>query len=77
MHFVPEDGIYTYFRFNDNETVMVVINKNKQAKTLVTERFSEIIGGFSSGREIINSYELTDISEIQVPAKSAMIIELK
>ncbi|KAF0237576.1 MAG: alpha amylase catalytic [Prolixibacteraceae bacterium] len=77
MHFVPEDGIYTYFRFNDNETVMIVINKNKQAKTLVNERFSEIMGGFASGREIINSYELTDISEVQVPAKSAMIIELK
>ena len=77
MHFVPEDGIYTYFRYNNNETVMVVLNKNKQAKTLATERFSEIISGFTSGREIINSDEITDLSEIKVPAKSVMIIELK
>ena len=76
MHFIPEDGIYTYFRYNDNETVMVVLNKNKQVKTLVTERFSEIMRGFSSGREIISSNEIIDLSEIKIPAKSVMIIEL-
>jgi neopullulanase len=43
MHFMPEDGIYTYFRYNDNETVMVVLNKNKQPKTLVTQRNNERI----------------------------------
>ncbi|MDO8952081.1 MAG: glycoside hydrolase family 13 protein [Draconibacterium sp.] len=77
IHFVPEDGVYTYFRYNGDEAVMVVLNKNKQVKTIVTERFSEIMSGFSLGREVINSYEITDLSEIKVPAQSVMIIELK
>jgi glycosidase len=77
MHFVPEDGIYTYFRYNDDETVMVVLNKNPGKKMLSTERFSEIMKGYSSGKEIITSTTISDLSEIKVPAKAAMIIELK
>jgi glycosidase len=53
MHFVPKEGLYTYFRYNENEVVMVVLNKNREAKTLSTERFSELMKGYSSGKEII------------------------
>ncbi|SHI35525.1 Glycosidase [Tangfeifania diversioriginum] len=77
MHFVPENGIYTYFRYNENEVVMVVLNKNREGKTFPTERFSEIIEGYSSGKEIITSESISDLSELKVPAKAAMIIELK
>ncbi len=77
MHFVPEDGIYTYFRYNDNETVMVILNKNENEKNLPTARFAERMQGFNSGKDIISSTEINDLSAIKVPAKSAMIIELK
>lgn len=77
MHFVPENGIYTYFRYNADEAVMVVLNKNELESTLTTDRFNEIISGYKSGRDIISSTQIPDISEIKVPAKSAMIIELK
>ncbi len=77
VHFVPEDGIYTYFRYNDNEAVMVILNKNETDKVLTTDRFKEIVAGFKSGNDIISSTQINDISEINVPAKSAMIIELK
>jgi glycosidase len=77
MHFVPEDGIYTYFRYNEDEAVMVVLNKNREEKMLSTERFGEIMKGYSSGKEIITSSKIFHLSEIKVPAEAAMIIELK
>lgn len=77
MHFVPEDGIYSFFRYNENEAVMVVLNKNSEEKTLSTERFSEITKGYTSGKEIITSTNISDLSEIEVMARSAMIVELK
>jgi glycosidase len=77
MHFVPENGIYTYFRYNEDETVMVILNKNIEEKTLPTERFSEIMENYSSGKEIITSTTIHDLSEIKVPAKAAIILELK
>ncbi len=77
MHFVPQDGIYTYFRYDNNEAVMVVLNKNKTEKTVSTNRFSEIIKEFKTGNEIISGKIVEDISEIKIPAKTAMIVELQ
>ncbi|NOR74670.1 MAG: alpha-amylase [Draconibacterium sp.] len=77
VHFVPEDGIYTYFRFNDEEAVMVILNKNETDKILATERFKEIISNYSVGNDIISPTKISDISKINISAKSAMIIELK
>lgn len=76
MHFAPQDGIYTYFRYDNNALVMVVLNKNESVKILKTNRFKEIIEGRKSGMEIILSKQINDLSEIAVPPKSAMIIEL-
>ncbi|MBW6537210.1 MAG: cyclomaltodextrinase C-terminal domain-containing protein, partial [Mariniphaga sp.] len=77
MHFVPEDGIYTYFRYKEDEAVMIVLNKNNEEKTLSTERFGEILKGYSSGREIISGTTISNLSKLKVPTKAAMIIELK
>jgi glycosidase len=77
MHFVPQDGIYVYFRYNDNKVVMIALNKNETEKKVDTKRFSEITNGYQKGREIITSKEILNISEIIIPAKTAMIIELQ
>lgn len=77
MHFVPENGVYTFFRYNNDETIMVILNKNKSQTLLTTSRFSEIMNGFTTGNEIITSTVIKNLSVIEVPAKSAMIIELK
>ncbi len=76
MHFAPEDGTYTFFRYNNNEAVMVVLNKNENSKTLLTDRYEEVMGGFSRGKEIISGNELNSLEQIEIPGKSAAIIEL-
>ncbi len=75
-HFVPENGIYVFFRYNKEKTIMVILNKNGSETVLPTEKFSERMHGFSSGKDLITSQNLDDLSEIRVPARSAMIIEL-
>ncbi len=77
MHFVPQDGVYTYFRYNNDEAVMVLLNKNETEKTVSTSRFSEIINRYKSGKEIIMGKLIEDISEIKIPAKTALIVELQ
>lgn len=77
MHFVPEEATYTYFRYTDDEAVMVILNKNTEAKTIKTGRFEEVISCYTSGKEIISGKEIYDISEVTIPAKSAVIIELR
>ena len=56
---------------------MVVLNNNESAQMLKTDRFSEMMGNYTSGKEIISGATITDLKNLKVPAKSALIIELK
>lgn len=77
VHFVPENGVYVYFRTDEKETVMVILNKNKEQKELNTNRFGEVMGNFAKGYEIITGKAIDGLEEIKVPAMAAMIIELQ
>jgi glycosidase len=77
IHFVPEDGIYVYFRSSDKQKVMVVLNKNQQEKTLATSRFAEAMGDARSGKDVISETVIPDLANLKIPGLSAMIIELK
>ena len=77
MQFVPEHNVYVYFRYTDSETVMVVINNNKETQELDLKRFSEIIKKSKSGHEILSNKTILFENNLNVEGKSAMIIELQ
>ena len=76
-HFAPQDGVYVYFRYNDDHAVMVVLNKAPEEKTISCDRFKEVTAGYHSGKEIITSSNIEDLQHMTVPGRTAMIIELK
>jgi len=76
-HFAPNEGVYVYFRTNEKEKVMVVLNKNKEEKTIATDRYSEVMGNCTSGKEVISGKNIIDLKSLKVPAMSSLIIEMK
>jgi glycosidase len=76
MQFVPENGIYVYFRYDETETVMVVLNNNPNDMTLDLERFEERIEGFDRGKDILSGEKFKMAESIELNPKSARIIEL-
>ncbi len=74
--FVPENNCYVYFRHNDDEKIMVVINNNPQKMTLDLSRFREMLHSSSSGKEIISDRSIQIDETLNVRGKTAMIIEL-
>jgi neopullulanase len=76
-HFIPGNNIYVYFRYNENDCVMVVLNNNSTPKTLNTRHFSEMLAKYKSGFDIISKTEIQNLNTLELPAKGAMIIELK
>ncbi|GAB4186192.1 MAG: glycoside hydrolase family 13 protein [Thermoflexibacter sp.] len=76
-HFIPDNDIYVYFRHDEQEKVMVIIHTGKEDKKLNTKRFEEFLKGINKGKEIISGQTLADLQEINLPAQSAMIIELE
>ncbi|WP_298732466.1 glycoside hydrolase family 13 protein [uncultured Chitinophaga sp.] len=77
MQYVPENGVYVYFRYNEAKTVMVIMNGDDKAQELSTHRFTERIGSFSKGLDVISGQEQSITDTIQVPAFTTLVLELK
>lgn len=78
MQFTPFDGgIYVYFRYTDKQTVMVVSNTKNTDSSVPTANFAEVIKGAKSAKNIMTGEVLNDITNIKVPAMTALILELK
>jgi glycosidase len=75
MQFIPQHGIYVYFRYDDNKTVMVVYNSNEKEASTTTEYFAERINGAKKARNVISD-ETTDLDKLTIPGKSTLILEL-
>lgn len=76
-HFNPDNGVYTYFRHNQNQTVMVIINNGYEQKEIDGGKLQEILSRFSAGTDIISGQQLTNLSKIDLAPRTAMIIELR
>jgi glycosidase len=77
MQYAPEKGVYVYFRYNDTKTVMVIMNANDKAQDLPAGRFSERIGRFTKGLDIITDKEQSITDTINVPAFTTLVLELR
>ena len=75
-HFLPDDGIYCYFRYTDNQTVMVLVNKNAKAKEVNIERFNEmnIIG--RQVRDVVTGKEMKLKDTHKFAGKTVTILEI-
>ena len=76
-HYVPDNNVYVYFRYNEKETVMLIINNNSEKQTLKTNRFKESIQNLKSGKEVLSGTTFDLNNTIEIEGKSALILELK
>jgi neopullulanase len=76
MQFVPADGMYTYFRYDDANTVMVVLNTANVDKTLDTSRFAERMSGFSTAKNVVTGEVVGDLGRLTVGRNSALVLAL-
>ena len=76
-HYIPENNVYVYFRYNEKESVMVVVNNNEEKQTFKTNRFAENIKKYQSGKDIFTEKTFDLKNDITIDGKSVMILELK
>jgi glycosidase len=78
MQYIPQKGIYVYFRYDDKKTVMVVYNSRdkEQTTTTTTDRYFERVKGAKKARNIITD-ETVDLSNLTIPGKSTLVLELE
>ncbi|GEO11483.1 glycoside hydrolase family 13 protein [Segetibacter aerophilus] len=76
VQYVPNEGIYVYFRYDNNKTIMVATNTNDKETKLETKRFSERMNGFTRARNVMTSETISNVSTLTLPAKTAIVLEL-
>ncbi|MEP7237981.1 MAG: glycoside hydrolase family 13 protein [Ferruginibacter sp.] len=75
MQFVPQDGVYVYFRYDDKQTVMVVMNTAKENKAVALKRFEERTSGFNKMKNILTG-SVTDIKDFNLDSYNSTVYEL-
>ncbi|MGH2643195.1 MAG: cyclomaltodextrinase C-terminal domain-containing protein, partial [Chitinophagaceae bacterium] len=77
MQYVPENNIYVYFRYDDQSTVMIIMNANDKAETLTTSRFIERMKGFTKAKNVITGESLYELRQIEVQPDQTLVLELE
>ena len=77
MHFIPKDGIYVYFRYNDDQKVMIIFNKNQNETTIDLSRYAEMLKGKTIGTDVLDGKVFSLDNKIQVAKNGATILDLK
>lgn len=76
LQFAPYDGLYVYFRYNNEKMIMVIMNKNNREVMVDTKRFAEILKNRSTATNEFSG-EKSDIKQgIKVQPKTAAVFEI-
>jgi neopullulanase len=75
--FIPEEGVYVFFRYDKDKTIMVVLNTNKLEKRIKTKRFNEFLEGAKTLKDIVSEELINEFSELTIDKNSIRIMEVQ
>ncbi len=77
MHFTPVGNVYAYFRYDDDDTIMVVLNHGEDDVDLGLARFAERLQGATRARNVLDDKVVKLRKRIKVPARSALVLDIE
>jgi glycosidase len=76
-HYLPQNGVYVYFRKYKKELVMVLINNNISDASVSSKRFYEILDDKTQGISVLKKQVYDLSNNIHVPGKTALVLDLQ
>lgn len=77
MQYVPEEGVFVYFRYDNKQTVMCVMNQNDKPATINLSRFKERIKEYTKALDVATGTEFTLEPTLTVGEKYLLVMELR
>ncbi len=77
MQFTPVDGVYVYFRYNSQQTIMCAMNTNDKPATIALSRFAERLRGYTKGVDVVSSQTIKLGDSLALRPMSNWVLELK
>ncbi len=75
MQFAPKEGEYVFFRYDDSQTIMTVLNTAKKTKNIFIQNYAERTNGFTKMKNIFTN-EIAPLKDFSVEAKGSGVWEL-
>ena len=76
IQFVPVDGLYVYFRYDDKQTIAIISNTNKASKNVDASRFEERLDGITKAKNIMTGEEIRSMN-FSIPANTTWVLEIE
>ena len=76
IQFVPENGVYVYFRYLNSQKIMVIMNTSNIAIELESSRYKEMMKDYYTAKNVITDKKLENISLLKLKPKETLILEL-
>jgi neopullulanase len=77
MQYVPKDGLYVYFRYDDQQTVMCVMNTGDKPMDVDFANYRERTSAFSTAIDVMGSSAFDLSAKTKIPTKTMWVLELK
>lgn len=77
MQYIPSKGLYVYFRYDNNQTILCALNSDTLSAGIHFEDYKERTQSFETAKDVItgSTYHLSE--KMNIPARSIRILELK
>ncbi len=73
--FIPVKGLYTYFRYDSKQTIMVIANTGDKPAKPRWDTYTERTNGFTKVKDVITG-KMSSFDELELQPKECFVLEL-
>jgi glycosidase len=74
--YVPDDGLYVYFRYDNKQTIMCIMNTNNDSKEIDFAKYNERNKGFAKARSVVENKTYQTTEKITIPGNRMLVLEM-
>lgn len=77
MHYQPNDGLYVYFRYDEKQTIMCIMNTSDKPKEVYAYDYPERSSGFQTAADVLTGKQFDLSRGINMGPMQMMVLELR
>ncbi len=77
MHYITRDNTYGFFRYNDEEVVLVYVNNSNEPKNVPWTYYNEISAGLKGGVDVVTGQPVEVSDATVVGPQEVLVVEFK
>jgi glycosidase len=77
MQFTPIGNVFAYFRYDDDDTVMVVFNRGDDKAVIATDRFRERLAPDATAKDVITGDTFDLAASLKIAPRTVLLLEIE